>query len=364
MHVAYLADSRRIGGAERYLADIAAGAVAAGYEATVVAPQPALLEYVCGLVPAVRCLRAGSDDYYDAPSQVRRAALLARTAPAVARAVGRADLLHVNNGGYPGADLCRLVPILRRRGAPRVMSVHSVPWERHGSRVQAAVDAALWHSLDAVLGATAVVGEELVDRREMPARLFRRLPYGMSEPEPGDAGLRRRLAPDGELLVGMVAATADRGKGHAVLRDAIEMAGDGVRGVLVGADPGFEHSRITAAGWVDSVSPYLRAVDVLAVPSIEWESLPLVVLEAMAAAKPVYGSRLAGIPEAVLDGETGRLFAPGDAAALAELLRSAERSDLERMGAAGRERWASRYSPDVMVRGVLGIYAELGCGTP
>jgi glycosyltransferase involved in cell wall biosynthesis len=245
------------------------------------------------------------------------------------------------------------------------MSVHSIPWEREHSdpRVQRVVDAALWRSLDAVAGATQVVGEGLVSKRGMPERLYRLLPYGMPVPDGIEeaAALRAQLAPDGELLVGMVSATADPGKGHAVLRDAITQAQAPVRAVMVGADPGagFGADGVTVAGRVPSVGPYLHAVDVLAVPSTAWESLPLVILEAMAAGKPVFGSRLAGIPEAIEDGVTGALFPPGDAAALARLLTGADRGALERMGAAGRAAWERRFSPERMVEGVLGLYREL-----
>lgn len=364
MRVVYVADAPRIGGAERYLTDVVAGVVAAGHAATVIAPQEALLEAVAAAAPAARLVRAGSDRYAAAASMAERVRALAPAAAGMARLVraARPDVVHVNNGGYPGSDLCRLVPVLAR-ARPAVMSVHSIPWEREHSdvRVQRVVDAALWRSLDAVVGATAVVGDGLVARRGMPRRLYRRLPYGM--PAPGGSGeaadLRARLAPGGELLVGMVSATADAGKGHAVLRDAVVQADAPVRAVMIGADPGAGYERVTVAGRVPSVGPYLHAVDVVAVPSVAWESLPLVILEAMAAGKPVFGSRLAGIPEAVEDGVTGALFAPGDAAALAGLLAGADRAELARMGAAGRAAWERRFSPERMVEGVLALYRDL-----
>lgn len=367
MHVVYVADAPRMGGAERYLTDVIAGAVAAGHAATVLAPQDELLDAVRAAAPGATVVCAGSDAYATATSMAARLRALMPAAARMARAVRAAkpDVVHVNNGGYPGSDLCRVVPVLGRR-RPAVMSVHSIPWEREHSdpRVQRAIDAALWRSLDAVAGATRVVGDGLVGKRGMPASLYRLLPYGM--PVPGGAeeadALRAALAPGGELLVGMVSATADPGKGHAVLRDAIEQAGEGVRGVIVGADPGFTSPRIEIAGRVPSVGPYLHAIDVLVVPSTAWESLPLVILEAMAAAKPVFGSRLAGIPEAIDDGATGALFEPGDAAALARLLADADRAGLERMGAAGRAEWERRFAPERMVEGVLGLYGELVSG--
>ncbi|HEX4697147.1 MAG TPA: glycosyltransferase family 4 protein [Candidatus Udaeobacter sp.] len=67
---------------------------------------------------------------------------------------------------------------------------------------------------------------------------------------------------------------------------------------------------------------------------------PTVILEAMASARPVVATRLAGIPELVVDGETGGLVSPGDTGALANALEQLLRDrDLRmRYGRAGRAR--------------------------
>src|SRR5437868_7762517 len=69
----------------------------------------------------------------------------------------------------------------------------------------------------------------------------------------------------------------------------------------------------------------LRNADVFALASVTdaqgaSDVFPTVILEAMAAARPVLSTRLAGIPELVIDGETGVLVPPGDTSALAEAL--------------------------------------------
>jgi glycosyltransferase involved in cell wall biosynthesis len=90
----------------------------------------------------------------------------------------------------------------------------------------------------------------------------------------------------------------------------------------------------------------LAGAAALVVPSI-YEGMPLVVLEAMAAGVPVVASRVSGIPEVVVDGETGWLVPPEDperlAASLAEVLADPE--EARRRGAAGRRRVAERFSP-------------------
>jgi glycosyltransferase involved in cell wall biosynthesis len=113
--------------------------------------------------------------------------------------------------------------------------------------------------------------------------------------------------------------------------------------------------RWVTAGRLDDLQAAYAAFDVLVVPSVRDESLPLVVLEAMAAARPVFASRLSGLPEAVRDGVTGRLFEPGDAAGLAALLRS--RDGLRELGDAGRRAWAERYAPEAVTAAALAVYS-------
>lgn len=84
----------------------------------------------------------------------------------------------------------------------------------------------------------------------------------------------------------------------------------------------------------------------LVVPST-YEGMPLVVLEAMAAGRPVVASAVSGIPEVVGDGETGWLVPAEDPERLAEALREvlANEEEANRRGQLGRQRVAERYSP-------------------
>src|SRR5436305_5291270 len=96
------------------------------------------------------------------------------------------------------------------------------------------------------------------------------------------------------------------------------------------------------------VRTLLRGAAARVVPSID-EGVPLVVLEAMESGVPVVASAVSGIPEVVVDGETGWLVPPEDpqalAGALAEVL--ADPGEARRRGEAGRRRVAERYRPAV-----------------
>ncbi|NLG48549.1 MAG: glycosyltransferase family 4 protein [Chloroflexi bacterium] len=83
-----------------------------------------------------------------------------------------------------------------------------------------------------------------------------------------------------------------------------------------------QHPHIRFAGPVafDRVGAALNQMDYLVVPSLWYENSPLVIQEAFGVGVPVVASRLGALAEKVRDNETGRLFEPGDADALARVL--------------------------------------------
>jgi glycosyltransferase involved in cell wall biosynthesis len=109
----------------------------------------------------------------------------------------------------------------------------------------------------------------------------------------------------------------------------------------------------------DQVMDRFRDAYVLIQPSIS-EALGNAPLEAMACGVPVIGTMTGGIPEAVVDGETGFLVTPGDARALANailaLLHDPARQHA--MKDKARQRAVSRFSWDKVVNDLNSLYEE------
>ena len=138
-----------------------------------------------------------------------------------------------------------------------------------------------------------------------------------------------------------------------VPRAVLRIAGDGEHRESLEcrmAELGLE-SAVSFLGTCDAarVRALLRGAAALVVPSI-YEGMPLVVLEAMEAGVPLVASRVSGIPEVVVDGETGWLVPPEDpaalAGALAEILTNPD--EARRRGEAGRRRVEERYRPAIV----------------
>jgi glycosyltransferase involved in cell wall biosynthesis len=110
-------------------------------------------------------------------------------------------------------------------------------------------------------------------------------------------------------------------------------------------------------GFRADVLGFLRAFDLFVMPSVS-EGLGTSLLDAMAASKPTVATRTGGIPEVVIDGETGILVPPRDhhalAQAIARLLKDQQLR--ETMGNAGFERVQRVFSAERMVERTLEVY--------
>jgi glycosyltransferase involved in cell wall biosynthesis len=105
----------------------------------------------------------------------------------------------------------------------------------------------------------------------------------------------------------------------------------------------------------------LRRCAVAVVPSICAETFSLAALEAMVAGRSVVASRIGGLVDLVLDGETGILTPPGDASALTDALaRLLDDVSLRtRMGQHGRQRAEQMFSESAVVPRLEQIYREV-----
>jgi glycosyltransferase involved in cell wall biosynthesis len=105
---------------------------------------------------------------------------------------------------------------------------------------------------------------------------------------------------------------------------------------------------------------YYKKANMVVLPSVCIENSPLVLLEAMAAGRPIIGTRIGGIPEMIMEGENGFLVRPGDPKGLTErllyLLRHPERA--EEMGRSGLERVKRHHSLDRHMDNLLAVFLK------
>jgi glycosyltransferase involved in cell wall biosynthesis len=114
-------------------------------------------------------------------------------------------------------------------------------------------------------------------------------------------------------------------------------------------------------GFVVDVGAELSKIDVLVLPSLFGEGLPMVVLEAMAAGVPVVASNVEGVPEAIRGGQDGLLVEPGNAKALVDALDElvSGRLDYPTLSSSSQARHAEHFSAEIMASRVAEVYDQV-----
>ncbi len=184
-------------------------------------------------------------------------------------------------------------------------------------------------------------------------------PWRFSDPAPMPTG--------GPLLVAIGRLVEQ--KGFALLIDAVAqltdlpalhltLVGDGpLRAQLEAKANGLP---ITFTGWQDEagVRAALAASHALILPSFA-EGLPVVVMEAMAAGRPIIATSIAGLPELVTP-DVGWLVPAGDATALANAIRAMGSHNITIMGHAARQRVFARHDIDMQAEKLNLLFASKG----
>ncbi len=118
--------------------------------------------------------------------------------------------------------------------------------------------------------------------------------------------------------------------------------------------------RLHHAGLTDRPQEYFAAADVFCLPSYR-EGFGTTIIEAAAACVPAIGSRIYGITDAIVEGETGLLFEAGDVQQLAQSMRTlaGDASLRRRMGEKARERAVRDFSSTVVTAALLEYYEKL-----
>ncbi|MEO8361685.1 MAG: glycosyltransferase family 4 protein [Vicinamibacteria bacterium] len=227
--------------------------------------------------------------------------------------------------------------------------------------------------MDKVLAVSNAVCDVLI-HGGLPAEKVLLVHEGVNDrpPVPGGRKLLAALGvPEGAPVVGNVAQLVDH-KDHATLiRAAAQVlkvlpdcrfviCGDGpLKASLMGLAGSLGiGEQILFAGFRPDLDALIPAFDIFCLSS-HLEGLGTSVLDAMCFSRPVVATRAGGIPDAVLDGQTGRLVAPRDHQALADALLETLASDAlkRRYGLVGRARFLRHLTSDAMVDATLAAYA-------
>jgi glycosyltransferase involved in cell wall biosynthesis len=270
----------------------------------------------------------------------------------------------------------------------RVVACHSTGlFGRRGSFT--AFDRALMGATDAVVALSDTHARYLAGHEGIAEHKIRVIGNGIDverfanvDPAAADAVRKRLGIPPGHRIVLMAAALRPEKAHEALLETARRMiqAGNGsgatIHFLIAGEGPREKELRAAAdrlgvsgrvhfLGRRNDIPVLLHAANALVLPShAVVETLPLVVLEAMAAGVPVVASSVGSVPEVVRHGETGRLIPPADPVRLAEELSWVfeHEDEAAKMSERARRLVADRYTVQRMVDGYAKLFESLAAG--
>ncbi len=285
-------------------------------------------------------------------------------------AAGRPDVVNI----HYGQNYISLKDIVAARLArpPRLVVTvhHPVPWSDMGGRKRTMTRLATLFAHAITVNSRAM--RDILLEAGVSPRKIHILPPGVHVPVsvPGRDEARARLGlPVDAFVVGCVARLeSHKGVGDLIAATArvpdpegrlrVVVAGDGLeRAALESLAAARLGDRAVLLGRVPDIQDVYAAADVLALPS-HMEGFGLVYIEAAFHGVPSIGTRVGGVPDVVLDGETGLLVPPGNPDALAAAIARV-RDDLplrRRLGEAARTRAYAEFTEERMAERYANIF--------
>lgn len=253
------------------------------------------------------------------------------------------DILHINNGGYPGAYSCMAAVF-----AGSICGVNNIIYVvnnvaetyRAPSRwMDYFLDKLVARKVSIFVTGSKFASLKLAEVLNLDKTKITSIHNGIKIRQIFEtkSDVRKRLnISDNDITIGMVANFEER-KGHKYLINSIKeisIINDNVclKVFLEGAGDrkndlkeyvkslGLE-DKIIFIGEEKRIFDFINAMDIIALPSIENEDFPNIILEAMSLGKAIIASKIAGIPEQISQMETGILVEPKDSNGIAEAIR-------------------------------------------
>ncbi len=285
----------------------------------------------------------------------------------------RPNIFHTH---LPRADLTGALARFLNPSVAWVCSLHAIYSDDWSGRWSLPLLRFLWNRADAIICISHAVSDWLIEGG-MPADRAKVIYYGIepdkfSQPR---VDLRKEWALNGSAIIGSIGRLEPR-KGHDCLIEAMAILVKRLPNVLLliaghdswgyGVNLGRRidelglKDRVRLIGFQNDVVSFLNTLDVFALATNS-EGFGQVVIEAMAAGKPVVTSKIAPLTEIVADGETGLLVESRSpqsfASAIAQLL--IDPMERHRMGARGRERVTKSFTAERMTQETLLLYENL-----
>jgi L-malate glycosyltransferase len=292
-------------------------------------------------------------------------------------------IVHINNGGYPGAYSCSAAVYAARLAGVKniVYVVNNIPLKTFSFRrkLEFWMDNYISKNVSMFVTGSAYAGKKLMDALSFQVGQYVTIPNTISDRKADETPLetRRRLGiPENQVIIANVGIMEER-KGQRYLIEAYGMMlkeiGKEHNTVLVIEGKGTLKDALKKQAEDLGIEKNIRFIeekniydiytclDIFVLPSIGSEDFPNVILEVMSLGKPVIGTRIAGIPEQVSDHINGLIVEPKDIVSLKDALIRlvSDRGLREKMGLESRKTFNERFRRDIIVGKYINLYDSL-----
>lgn len=286
------------------------------------------------------------------------------------------DIVHINNGGYPGADSCRIMAITAHfMGVKKIVFTINNMAVPTNNFLERFLDRKVDVGVDYFVTASKAASKELIKIRSIGSGKVQAIPNavlfdGLGCNKSNSFKEEFQIAQN-SLLIGSTGLLIER-KGYDVLIEAANLLnkdkdwhififGEGDQRIrLEGLVKKYGlQKRVFLPGFKNNILDYVQAFDVFVLPTTGSEDMPNCINEAMLLGKPIIGTRTSGIPEQINDSENGYLVVPGDVDDLASKLNemlSLNQQQLLEMGKKSHEKYMNSFSYELAMDRYLDIY--------
>jgi glycosyltransferase involved in cell wall biosynthesis len=280
-----------------------------------------------------------------------------------------AKVLHINNGGYPGALSCIAATVAGKLCGKKVIMVINNTAQARRCPMDFVMDWLCKKSVDIFITGSKASGAILSQRRGMSPKKITNVYHGMRPPSIIKTETKEQIC--------MIALLEER-KGHKYAISAFKRLVNEnpefskLKFVLIGDGPIRKelerqvsdlhlNESVEFVGYTPNYAQTLTESKFLLNPSIKNEDLPYIIIEAMSLGIPAIATAIAGIPEQITDGETGFLVEPKDIDALYHSMKKLlkDKNLREQMSKNSKRKFEKLFTLDAMVNSYLEHYKAL-----
>ncbi|MFN4149647.1 MAG: glycosyltransferase [Candidatus Sericytochromatia bacterium] len=292
------------------------------------------------------------------------------------------DIVHINNGGYPGAFTCKIFAIVSKLLSVKkiIFTVNNLAYPQNNF-IDRFIDKIVDKSVTIFTTASNAAKVVLNKRRNFPISKIINIPNTLKNELDLDkikeGKLRNEFSISKEtIIVGSVGLLTKRKGFHILIKSIVNIVknlndkniiffifGDGEERINLEEQIKLLNleNKIKLPGHKSNILDYVKDFDLFVLPSIDNEDFPYVIIEAMLLEKAIISTNVAGIPEQVKNNDNGYIVEPLNEKELSEKIEKLILDENERyiMGKKSKERYKNLFSYKEITNKYLDIYKSL-----